>query len=239
MSSGESKWGLQSGLVMLLPHGMDGAGPEHSSCRIERFLQMSDSSETRADGDNVNWEVVHPTTAAQYFHLLRRQQVRNYRKPLVVVAPKTLLRLPAAASSLDDMGPGTHWHPVLPDTRPHDRDKVEKLIFVSGKHYYTLTKHIEENNFTNVAVIRMESLCPFPAQAIQDEVKSYKNAKSFIWSQEEHRNMGCWSFVSPRFENIIGVKLSYAGRSELCQPAVGVGQVHQQENKHIIDMTFN
>ena len=117
VSSGESKWGLQSGLVMLLPHGMDGAGPEHSSCRVERFLQMSDSAESRADGDNVNWEVVHPTTAAQYFHLLRRQQVRNYRKPLVVVAPKTLLRLPAAASSLHDMAPGTSFQQVLPDTR--------------------------------------------------------------------------------------------------------------------------
>ena len=117
VSSGESKWGLQSGLVMLLPHGMDGAGPEHSSCRLERFLQMTDSSETRGDGDNVNWEVVHPTTSAQYFHLLRRQQVRNYRKPLVVVAPKTLLRLPAAASSIEDLAPGQHFKQILPDSR--------------------------------------------------------------------------------------------------------------------------
>merc|ERR1719270_2627105 len=133
--SGESKWGLQSGLVMLLPHGMDGAGPEHSSCRIERFLQMTDSTEAKADGDNVNWEVVQPTTSAQYFHLLRRQQIRNYRKPLVVVAPKTLLRLPAASSSLEELAPGTHFRQVLADTRAHDKAGVERLIFVSGTHF--------------------------------------------------------------------------------------------------------
>ena len=115
---------------------------------------------------------------------------------------------------------------------------MSKLIFVSGKHYFTLTKHIEENNIDDAAVIRLESLCPFPAQALQDEIKSYKNAKTFIWSQEEHRNMGCWSFVSPRFNNLLGVQLSYAGRGELCQPAVGVGQVHQQENRDILTQTF-
>jgi len=238
VSSGESKWGLQSGLVMLLPHGMDGAGPEHSSCRIERFLQMSDSWETKSDGDHVNWEVVQPSNAAQYYHVLRRQQVRNYRKPLVVVAPKTLLRLPAAASQLKDMAPGTSFKPVLPDERVHQKDKVEMIIFVSGKHYYTLTKHIEENNIQNVGVIRLESLCPFPVQGLKTELESYKNAKKFIWSQEEHRNMGCWSFVAPRFRNILGIELTYAGRDELCQPAVGVGQVHQQENKAILDQTF-
>ena len=122
--------------------------------------------------------------------------------------------------------------------RSHQKDKVEKLIFVSGKHYYTLSKHIEENNIQNVAVIRLESLCPFPAAALMEEMKTYKNVKKFIWSQEEHRNMGAWTFVAPRFLNILGVQLHYAGRDELCQPAVGVGQVHQQENKQIIDQTF-
>merc|ERR1712029_61091 len=138
VSSGESKWGLQSGLVMLLPHGMDGGGPEHSSCRIERFLQMTDSKETSADGDNVNWEVVHPTTSAQYFHLLRRQMIRNFRKPLVVIAPKTLLRLPAASSTLAEMSPGQCFQTVLSDTREQPPEKVEKVIFVSGKHFHAV-----------------------------------------------------------------------------------------------------
>jgi len=239
IANGESKWGLQSGLVMMLPHGMDGAGPEHSSCRIERFLQMTDSKESSADGDNVNWEVVHPTTAAQHFHLLRRQMVRNYRKPLVIIAPKTLLRLPAAASTLAEMSPGKCFQTVLSDTNVPAPEKVEKVVFVSGKHYFTLSKYIQENSVQNVAVVRLESICPFPAERLQQELKKFKNAKKFVWSQEEHRNMGCWSFIQPRFENLVGVKLSYAGRGELCQPAVGVGQVHQAENKQILDETFS
>jgi len=238
VSNGESKWGLQSGLVMLLPHGMDGAGPEHSSCRIERFLQMTDSREAMADGDSVNWEVVHPTTASQYFHLLRRQLIRNYRKPLVVIAPKTLLRLPAAASTLSDMSPGTCFQTVLSDSEAPAPEKVEKVVFVSGKHYYTLSKYRQENSIQDVALVRLESICPFPTEKLQQELKKYKNAKSFVWSQEEHRNMGCWSFVQPRFENLVGVKLNYVGRGELCQPAVGVGQVHQVENKEIVEKTF-
>ena len=116
---------------------------------------------------------------------------------------------------------------------------MEKVIFVSGKHYYTLAKHREENKIEKTAIIRLETLCPFPAAKLQEELKKYKKATSFVWSQEEHRNMGCWSFVAPRFRNILGVELSYAGRQELCQPAVGVGQVHQQENRDILQQTFS
>jgi len=238
VSSGESKWGLQCGLTMLLPHGMDGAGPEHSSCRIERFLQMTDSKETECDGDNVNWEVVNPTTAAQYFHLLRRQMVRNYRKPLVVVAPKTLLRLPGAASTLSDMAPGTSFQPVLSDPAITNPSKVERVVLVSGKHYYTLTKHIQDNAINNVAVIRLESLCPFPAGRLQEEMKKFSGAKKFVWSQEEHRNMGAWSYLQPRFRNLVGLELEFVGRGELCQPAVGVGKVHQAEAAAILAQTF-
>jgi len=238
VSNGESKWGLQSGLVMLLPHGMDGAGPEHSSCRIERFLQMTDSREKSCDGDNVNWEIVNPTTAAQYFHLLRRQMVRNYRKPLVVIAPKVLLRLPAAASTLEDVAPGTSFQSVFTDHSIKVPESVEKVVFVSGRHYYTLTKHAQENSINNVAIIRLESLCPFPAERLQQEVKKFSKAKKFLWSQEEHRNQGCWSFVKPRFEALVGLNLEYAGRRELCQPAVGVGRIHQAENLDIIEQTF-
>ena len=239
LSSAESKWGIQSGMVMLLPHGMDGAGPEHSSCRMERFLQMTDSKETSCDGDNVNWEVVHPTTSAQYFHLLRRQMVRNYRKPLVVIAPKVLLRLPAATSTLDDIAPGSSFQSVLTDPNVSNPGSVEKVVFVSGRHFYTLSKYIQENNVKNIAVIRLESLCPFPAERLQEEVKKFPKASKFIWSQEEHRNMGCWSFVRPRFESLVGVQLQYVGRTELCQPAVGIGRIHQQENASILEQTFS
>ena len=116
---------------------------------------------------------------------------------------------------------------------------MEKLIFVSGKHYYSLTKCMEENNIEKTAVIRLETICPFPAAKLQEELKKYKNVKSFVWSQEEHRNMGCWTFLAPRFRNLLQVELRYAGRGELCQPAVGVGQVHQRETKEVLEETFS
>lgn len=237
ISGGEAKWLLQSGLVMLLPHGYDGAGPEHSSCRLERFLQLTDSKEDAADGDSVNMHVVNPTTPAQYFHLLRQQILRNFRKPLVVVGPKLLLRLPSAVSSLQEMGPKTHFKPVLGDNFVNTAS-VSRVIFCSGKHYYALAKHREATNSLDTAIVRLESLCPFPFEFIREEVKKFSRAKEFIWSQEEHRNMGAWSFVSPRFENLLGIKLKYAGRKVLAAPAVGIGKIHQQEVIEILDDSF-
>src|SRR5690606_30009959 len=140
IASGECKWSLQSGLVCLLPHGMDGAGPEHSSSRLERFLQLSNSSETQADDDLISLQVVFPTTPAQYFHLLRRQMLRNYRRPLIVASPKGLLRDPQCVSSLNDMADGTSFRSVLADRFAPDNASVKKLIFCSGKHFYTLSK---------------------------------------------------------------------------------------------------
>jgi len=239
ISSGESKWGLQSALTLLLPHGMDGAGPEHSSCRMERFLQNCDSKEDAPDGEDVNWHIVNPTTSAQYFHLLRRQMLRNFRKPLVVVAPKILLRLSAASSDLSEMASGTHFKPVIGDDKCTNPNAVTRLIFVSGKHYYAVAKHVEENKIEDTAIVRLEQLCPFPTKELQDEVSRYKNVKKFVWSQEEHQNSGAWTFVEPRFANLVGVRdLVYAGRVPLCQPAVGVGSVHQREVAHVMQETF-
>merc|ERR1712079_479410 len=238
VSSGESKWGMQSAITILLPHGMDGAGPEHSSCRIERFLQMCDSKENGVDGDDVNWHIVNPTTSAQYFHLLRRQMLRNFRKPLVVVAPKILLRLSAASSDLSEMTTGTHFKPVVGDTKANP-NAVQRLVFVSGKHYYAVAKHMEENDIKDTAIVRLEQLCPFPTKELQDEVSRYKHVKKFVWSQEEHQKAGAWNFVQPRFANLVGVhNLTHAGRGTLCQPAVGVGSVHQREVAHIMQETF-
>ncbi|MED6274305.1 putative 2-oxoglutarate dehydrogenase E1 component DHKTD1, mitochondrial [Characodon lateralis] len=177
ISGGEAKWLLQCGMVILLPHGYDGAGPEHSSCRMERFLQMCDSKEEGVDGDNVNMAVVNPTTPAQYFHLLRRQMIRNFRKPLIVVGPKTLLRFSAAVSSLSDLAPGTSFRPVLGDTSV-PAERVQKVVLCSGKHYYALLKQRETSAASqNTALIRVEELCPFPLEALQQELRKYPNAK--------------------------------------------------------------
>ncbi|CAL1533206.1 unnamed protein product [Lymnaea stagnalis] len=238
VTAGELKWLLQSGLVMLLPHGMDGAGPEHSSCRIERFLQQCDSREDEVDGDDVNIQIVNPTTPAQYFHLLRRQMVRNFRKPLIVAAPKLILRSPAATSSLSEMEPGTHFQPVLsdPDVSPSD---VTRLVFCSGKHYYALCTERESRGAKNVAFIRLESLCPFPTSELQGVLNLYPKSKEFIWSQEEHRNMGAWTFLASRFENLVGCNLKYVGRQVLGTPAVGIGELHKQEIAELMNNTFS
>nr|XP_057932449.1 2-oxoadipate dehydrogenase complex component E1 [Doryrhamphus excisus] len=238
ISGGEAKWLLQCGMVILLPHGYDGAGPEHSSCRMERFLQMCDSKEEGVDGDNVNMAVVNPTTSAQYFHLLRRQMIRNFRKPLIVVGPKMLLRFSGAASSLSEMAPGTSFRPVLGDTSV-PAESVQKVVLCSGKHYYALLKQRDAAAKQDTALVRLEELCPFPLDALQMELKKYPNAKEFIWSQEEPQNMGPWSFVGPRFEKQLACKLRLVSRPALPAPAVGIGSLHHQQQEALLDATFS
>ncbi|XP_030369346.1 probable 2-oxoglutarate dehydrogenase E1 component DHKTD1 homolog, mitochondrial [Scaptodrosophila lebanonensis] len=235
--SGETKWMESNGLVILLPHGYDGAASEHSSCRIERFLQLCDSKETARDGDNVNVHIVNPTTPAQYYHVLRRQLARNFRKPLVVVAPKTLLRLPVATSTHEDFQPGTFFHNVLGDTTVQP-EQVRKVIICSGKHYYNLAEERAKREVLDTAIIRLESLCPFPQQELQAQLAQYANVQTFIWSQEEHRNMGAWSFVRPRFENLIGKQIQYCGRAEAPTPATGIGKVHKREADEVVAAPF-
>ncbi|UXI21986.1 hypothetical protein NH340_JMT07929 [Sarcoptes scabiei] len=259
ISSGEAKWLLQSSLTMLLPNGYDGAGPEHTSARLERFLQQSNSSEIEIDSDDINWSVCYPTTPAQYFHLIRRQMLRKYRKPLIVMSPKILLRNPRCVSNLNDLSvPGSHFRSVLDDERfylsksyrkqidPIEFDRpieaVRTIVFCSGKHYYTLEKELLErfdpNNSQRIALIRLEELCPFPVEDILAILKRYPKAKSLIWSQEEHRNMGAWSFVEPRFRNLLHQQLKYVGRDHLEAPAVGITKLHQEQNRKILNDTF-
>ncbi|XP_013778792.1 probable 2-oxoglutarate dehydrogenase E1 component DHKTD1, mitochondrial [Limulus polyphemus] len=207
-------------------------------CHLECFLQMSDSNESGiTDGDNINWQVVNPTTPAQYFHLLRRQVIRNFRKPLIIASPKILLRHPAAVSSLSEMTPGKTFLPVLGDFSVQPSD-VHCIIFCSGKHFYALQKHRESLSKKDIAIIRIESLCPFPTNEISAQLQKYPNAKNFIWSQEEHQNMGAWSFIQPRFRNMLGYDLKYVGRGPLGTPAVGIGRIHQQEAKDIVEKPF-
>ncbi|XP_034541856.1 probable 2-oxoglutarate dehydrogenase E1 component DHKTD1, mitochondrial [Notolabrus celidotus] len=239
LSGGEAKWLLQCGMVILLPHGYDGAGPEHSSCRMERFLQMCDSKVEGVDSDTVNMALVNPTTSAQYFHLLRRQMIRNFRKPLIVVGPKTLLRFSGAASSLAELAPGTSFRPVIGDTSV-SAGSVQRVVLCSGKHYYALLKQRDTSAANqNTALIRVEELCPFPLEALQKELAKYPNAKEFVWSQEEPQNMGPWSFVAPRFEQQLACKLRLVSRPALPAPAVGIGFLHHQQQEEILTATFS
>lgn len=236
IASGETKWMKCTGIVMLLPHGYDGAGPEHSSCRIERFLQLTDSKESEPDGDDINLQVIFPTTPAQYFHLLRRQMIRNYRKPLIVISPKTLLRLSEATSSFTEFSPGTSFQNVIPDDSVKE-DLVRKIIFTSGKHYYNLIKKRNEKNINDTAIIRVESLCPFPTSELQKLADKFRKAQNFIWCQEEPRNMGAWTFVKTRFENLVGIPIKYVGPEEIAAPAL-VGQEHYKVQNKIFDDVF-
>ncbi|KAF9163639.1 hypothetical protein DFQ26_002295 [Actinomortierella ambigua] len=245
VSSAETKWLRQSGLVMLLPHGYDGAGPEHSSCRIERWLQMTNDTYDMTDAEykpNTNMHVVNPTTPAQYFHLLRRQMKRDFRKPLIVVGPKTLLRLPTAVSTLEEMGPDTTFEPVLGDAQTQDKpEAVEKVLFVSGKLYYDLVKERETQGATDkVAIVRVEELSPFPKQGLQEEIERYADAKEFTWIQEEPQNGGAFSFMEPRIRQLLpeAKSLGYIGRGPSAAPATGIATVHRKESADILAKAF-
>uniref|UniRef100_A0A4W2EJL2 2-oxoadipate dehydrogenase complex component E1 n=1 Tax=Bos indicus x Bos taurus TaxID=30522 RepID=A0A4W2EJL2_BOBOX len=212
----------------------------HMDPNQKGFLEMCDSTEEGVDGDTVNMCVAHPTTPAQYFHLLRRQMIRNFRKPLILVSPKTLLRLPAAVSTLQEMAPGTTFKPVIGDSSV-DPKKVKSLVFCCGKHFYALMKQREslEARKHDFAIIRIEELCPFPLDSLQQEMSKYKHVRDVIWSQEEPQNMGPWFFVSPRFEKQLACKLRLVSRPALPVPAVGIGTIHLQQHEEILTKTFN
>jgi 2-oxoglutarate dehydrogenase E1 component len=231
--SGEAKWGLVSGLVLLLPHAWEGQGPDHSSGRLERFLQL-------AAEDNII--VANCTTAAQYFHLLRRQAatLRGQRHPLVVMTPKSLLRHPLAAASARELVEDS-FHPVLDDPRAADRpDQVRRIVLCSGKVWADVQADGRRENDTGLAVIRLEQLYPFPADELRMLFQRYGEAQQVVWLQEEPRNMGAWTFVQPRLRALIptGRELGYVGRPERASPAEGWGDVHAAEQRRLIDAVF-
>lgn len=225
IASSEVKWQRMSGLVMLLPHGFEGQGPEHSSARLERYLQLC--------GDE-NMTVAMPTTPAQIFHLLRRQMHRKYRKPLVVMSPKSLLRSPAAVSDAKELTNG-HFQTVIPAENV-TASKVNKVVLCSGKVYYDLAKHQAENKIKDVALVRLEQLYPLDMQAIKAELKKYGKAK-LIWCQEEPRNQGSWTFVQENLAPEIGA-LTYVGRAASASPAVGSHKRHSEEQQRIVAEVF-
>lgn len=226
ISSGEQKWGRLCGLVMLLPHGYEGQGPEHSSARLERYLQLCAQD---------NMQVCVPTTPAQIFHLLRRQMLRPYRKPLIVMTPKNLLRNPLAVSSLEDLSEG-EFQVVIPEVDAITAKDVESIIFCSGKVYYELLEARRTQKLNKIALIRIEQLYPFPEVACKDIFKTYSNAKDIVWCQEEPQNQGAWFKIQPDLVPLLGKdqKLRYAGRLAAASPAVGYHAIHEKEQKELI-----
>ncbi|MDD2845966.1 MAG: 2-oxoglutarate dehydrogenase E1 component [Rhodoferax sp.] len=230
IASGEVKWGRVNGLVMMLPHGYEGQGPEHSSARVERFMQLA------AD---TNMQLVQPTTSSQIFHVLRRQMVRNLRKPLVIFTPKSLLRHKDAASPLAEFTKGS-FQTIIPDQKALKGDKVKRVVACSGKVYYDLAKKREEKGSDDVAIIRVEQLYPFPHKAFATELKKYPNATEVVWTQDEPQNQGAWFFVQHYIhENMLeGQKLGYSGRVASASPAVGYSHLHQEQQKALVEGAF-
>jgi 2-oxoglutarate dehydrogenase E1 component len=223
IASGESKWQRLCGLVLLLPHGWEGLGPEHSSARLERFLQLC------ADD---NMQVCDPTTPAQYFHLLRRQMKVSYRKPLVVMTPKSLLRHPMAVSRLDQLS-GGGFLPVIDD--PAGPRDARRVLICSGKIYYQLLQRREQLSTSRIALIRLEQLYPFPEKHLKDILITYAKAESWIWVQEAPENMGGWQFVRPRIETLIDHPLAYVGRPAAPTTATGFPKIYKQQQEAISD----
>ncbi len=234
LSSGETKWLRMNGLVLLLPHGMEGQGPEHSSARLERFLQASAED---------NWQVANCTTPANYFHILRRQMCRNFRKPLILMTPKSLLRHKLCVSELKDFADGSSFHRVLWD---HDKDKlvkadkIKRVVLCSGKVYYDLLQERRERKIDNVMLMRVEQLYPFPHDVLKEELSQYPNAE-IVWCQEEHENMGAWNFVDRRIEGVLkDIKHKvdrpvYVGREPAASPATGSLKKHNAQQAKLVD----
>ncbi|MEJ2803307.1 2-oxoglutarate dehydrogenase E1 component [Comamonadaceae bacterium PP-2] len=231
IASGEVKWGRVNGLTLMLPHGYEGQGPEHSSARLERFMQLS------AD---LNMQVVQPTTASQIFHLLRRQMVRQLRKPLIIMTPKSLLRNKDATSPLSEFTEGSFQTVIGEVFGDIDAKKVKRVVACSGKVYYDLVKAREAKKDYDTAIIRVEQLYPFPHKAFAAELKKYPNLTEVVWTQDEPQNQGAWFFVQHYIHETLaeGQRLGYAGRPASASPAVGYAHLHQEQQKALTDAAF-
>ncbi|MEP7070623.1 MAG: 2-oxoglutarate dehydrogenase E1 component, partial [Usitatibacter sp.] len=231
IASGESKWGRMCGLTMYLPHGFEGQGPEHSSARLERFLQLCAEH---------NIQVCVPSTAAQFFHMIRRQIERPMRKPLIVMTPKSLLRKKEAASPLADLAAGV-FQVIIPETEKLAAKKVKRVVFCAGKVYYDIVAERAKRAVEDVAVVRIEQLYPFPHEEFQVQIDLYPNAKSLVWAQEEPGNQGAWHRIQHYLANHMrpDQELSYAGRGSSASPAVGYLQLHNEQQKELVDAALS
>ena len=227
LAAGLSKWGITTRLTLLLPHGYEGQGPEHSSARLERFLQLA------AEG---NIRVANATTPAQYFHLLRRQAKRTRQRPLVIMSPKSLLRHPLATSTLDELAHG-HWHPVIDDpTSESRREKVTRVVLCSGKVYYDLRAEADKQPDRPISLVRVEQLYSFPWAELRELLAKYPNLQELVWVQEEPRNMGAWTYAEPKLRELLpkGAVLGYVGRPDRASPAEGYPAMHAMEQARIV-----
>ncbi|HVS81701.1 MAG TPA: hypothetical protein VHE60_08190, partial [Pyrinomonadaceae bacterium] len=263
IAASEDKWKQTSRLTLLLPHAYEGQGPEHSSARLERFLQLCAEN---------NLQVCYPSTAAQYFHLLRRQVRPGFERPLVVMTPKSLLRLPAAASSLEQLTTGG-FQPIINDAGVKDAARVERIVLCSGKVFYDLngargssptrgpqtgspagvvavregsprgtSPTVREGSIgARIAIIRVEQFYPFPLRALTDAIAAYSNAKELVWCQEEPKNMGGWTFMESRLENLLPrcERPRYIGRAASASPATGSYAIHLQEQERLVKEALN
>lgn len=249
ISSGQAKWVRQSGLVMMLPHGMEGMGPEHSSARAERFLQLCseepdifptiDEDFAMRQLNDINMIVVNCTTPANYFHVLRRQIALPFRKPLIALTPKSLLRHPEAKSHFSEMTEGTSFRRLIPDEGPakNNPNSVKRHLLCTGKVYYDLTKERRARNLEGeVAISRVEQLCPFPFDLVKEEIERFPGAEIF-WVQEEHKNQGYWSFIQPRLQTVTDHQkpIQYIGRNVSPSTATGSKHVHKKEVEKLLN----
>ncbi|CAI8356736.1 MAG: 2-oxoglutarate dehydrogenase E1 component [Rhodospirillaceae bacterium] len=234
ISSAEAKWLRMSGLVMPLPHGYEGQGPEHSSARLERYLQMC--------GED-NWQVANCTTPANYFHILRRQLRRDFRKPLVLMTPKSLLRHKRCVSSKADFMNGSTFHRVLLEDRSYDKKlqkAAKRVVLCSGKVYYDLLEAREAQGLDDVHLMRIEQLYPFPSIALSEELEAFKHCE-FVWCQEEPKNMGAWTHVDPYIEDVLeqinapAGRAGYAGRTAAASPATGSNSLHKKQQAALVE----
>jgi 2-oxoglutarate dehydrogenase E1 component len=226
--SAESKWQRPSGLVMLLPHGYEGQGPEHSSARLERFLQACAE-------DNI--QVCNVTTAAQYFHLLRRQVKRKFVKPLIIMTPKSLLRAEFASSPVKDFTNG-RFEEILGSPEVGPVNKIERVILCSGKVYYDLLSYRDVHKIDNAALVRIEQLYPLDEAKLREMLKPFPKTAKLVWCQEESQNMGAWTFMEPRLREMFKREIEYAGRNASASPAVGSLAVHKREQACVIEEAF-
>ncbi|MEZ5541106.1 MAG: 2-oxoglutarate dehydrogenase E1 component [Pseudomonadota bacterium] len=226
ITSGEAKWGRLCGLTLLLPHGYEGQGPEHSSARLERFLQLCVDH---------NIQVCNPTTPAQMFHMLRRQMIRPLRRPLVVMAPKSLLRHKLATSTLEELAHG-HFQPVIGDPDAGDCSAITRLVMCSGRVYYDLLERKRAEQLGHVGLLRVEQLYPFPWRLLREELSRYPGVREYVWCQEEPQNQGAWYAARHKFEELIGAenKLIYTGRAASSAPAVGYASVHVEQQERLV-----
>jgi 2-oxoglutarate dehydrogenase E1 component len=226
IAASEDKWKQTSRLTLLLPHGYEGQGPEHSSARLERFLQLCAEN---------NLQVCYPTTPAQYFHLLRRQVSPGFERPLVVITPKSLLRLPAATSTVEDLTNGG-FQPVIEDREVSDAAAVERVVLCSGKVYYDLIEARKKLANANVSIVRIEQFYPFPLARLREVLAKHPQAKQLVWAQEEPKNMGGWTFIEQRLEKLLPrcERPIYVGRAPSASPATGSYSIHQAEQTKLV-----